>query len=264
MAEAMVEHDYPLQALLYAVALHRYLRWRHARLPAGRPSRRRGLPVRPGDDRARTWPMSGDRLPRRVRLGGPPALVGRAQRLLDGRDAGGARRHEPGRRGPDGRPAVPDRWASLARSSRPGCSAVRGAARRHAVVRLQPGVDRTAVVLALALAARATRLGHVCLDLTRLDEQIVAGRTTRAGRGTLAVARPSTWWVRALGRRRSGGRTRRCPAPGRACSGPWCGRRRLYLQRYWYVRGRGRRRADRPGPGRRAGPVTPPSRSKPP
>ncbi len=28
MAEAMVEHDYPLQALLYSVALHRYLRWR--------------------------------------------------------------------------------------------------------------------------------------------------------------------------------------------------------------------------------------------
>jgi len=26
--EAMSEHDYPLQALLYSVALHRYLRWR--------------------------------------------------------------------------------------------------------------------------------------------------------------------------------------------------------------------------------------------
>ncbi|MBA8795633.1 exodeoxyribonuclease V beta subunit [Friedmanniella endophytica] len=29
MAEAMIGADYPLQALLYAVALHRYLRWRH-------------------------------------------------------------------------------------------------------------------------------------------------------------------------------------------------------------------------------------------
>jgi exodeoxyribonuclease V beta subunit len=28
MAQAMVEHHYPLQALLYSVALHRYLRWR--------------------------------------------------------------------------------------------------------------------------------------------------------------------------------------------------------------------------------------------
>lgn len=34
MSEAMVEHHYPLQALLYSVALHRYLRWR---LPGYRP-----------------------------------------------------------------------------------------------------------------------------------------------------------------------------------------------------------------------------------
>ena len=31
---AMIEHHYPLQALLYGVALHRYLRWR---LPGYRP-----------------------------------------------------------------------------------------------------------------------------------------------------------------------------------------------------------------------------------
>jgi exodeoxyribonuclease V beta subunit len=28
MQSAMVSHDYPLQAFLYSVALHRYLRWR--------------------------------------------------------------------------------------------------------------------------------------------------------------------------------------------------------------------------------------------
>ena len=28
LVDAMVAHDYPLQALLYEVALHRYLRWR--------------------------------------------------------------------------------------------------------------------------------------------------------------------------------------------------------------------------------------------
>jgi exodeoxyribonuclease V beta subunit len=28
LAEAMADHDYPLQAVLYSVALHRYLRWR--------------------------------------------------------------------------------------------------------------------------------------------------------------------------------------------------------------------------------------------
>jgi exodeoxyribonuclease V beta subunit len=28
LADAMCDHHYPLQALLYSVALHRYLRWR--------------------------------------------------------------------------------------------------------------------------------------------------------------------------------------------------------------------------------------------
>ena len=37
MVDAMMEHHYPLQALLYAVALHRYLRWRAARLTARPP-----------------------------------------------------------------------------------------------------------------------------------------------------------------------------------------------------------------------------------
>ncbi len=34
LVAAMEEHDYPLQALLYSVALHRYLRWR---MPDYRP-----------------------------------------------------------------------------------------------------------------------------------------------------------------------------------------------------------------------------------
>ncbi len=39
LVEAMVEHDYPLQALLYSVALHRYLRWR---LPGYHPAEHLG------------------------------------------------------------------------------------------------------------------------------------------------------------------------------------------------------------------------------
>jgi exodeoxyribonuclease V beta subunit len=39
MTEAMVAHDYPLQALLYSVCLHRYLRWR---LPDYQPERHLG------------------------------------------------------------------------------------------------------------------------------------------------------------------------------------------------------------------------------
>ena len=51
LAGAMAEHHYPLQALLYGVALHRYLRSRRrGRHPAGR-GRRCGLPVRAGHDR---------------------------------------------------------------------------------------------------------------------------------------------------------------------------------------------------------------------
>ena len=39
MAHSMEEHDYPLQALIYSVALHRYLRWRD---PAYQPERQLG------------------------------------------------------------------------------------------------------------------------------------------------------------------------------------------------------------------------------
>jgi exodeoxyribonuclease V beta subunit len=39
LAEAMIAAHYPLQALLYAVALHRYLRWR---LPGYAPERHLG------------------------------------------------------------------------------------------------------------------------------------------------------------------------------------------------------------------------------
>ena len=52
MAEAMTAAHYPLQALLYSVALHRLLRWRQ---PGYDPARHLGgvaLPVRPGDGRA--------------------------------------------------------------------------------------------------------------------------------------------------------------------------------------------------------------------
>jgi exodeoxyribonuclease V beta subunit len=84
LASAMAEHHYPLQALLYAVALHRYLRWR---LRAYRPSEHLGgaayLFVRgmTGPDVAMTggqphgvydWPI-------------PWALVSDLSDLLDGR-----------------------------------------------------------------------------------------------------------------------------------------------------------------------------------
>ncbi len=81
LVRAMEEHDYPLQALLYSVALHRYLRWRR---PDYRPEAHfggiaylflRGM-AGPGRGRARpecsSWAV-------------PPALVVALSELLDGR-----------------------------------------------------------------------------------------------------------------------------------------------------------------------------------
>jgi hypothetical protein len=59
LRDAMVKAHYPLQALLYAVALHRYLRWRPARLRPGRPPGRRALPVPAGHDRRRRARVDG-------------------------------------------------------------------------------------------------------------------------------------------------------------------------------------------------------------
>ncbi len=86
LATAMARHDYPLQALLYSVALHRYLRWR---LPGYSPASHLGgaayLFLRgmtgPRDD--------GDPGPRGVFHWPVPAgLVAELSDLLDGRPAG--------------------------------------------------------------------------------------------------------------------------------------------------------------------------------
>jgi exodeoxyribonuclease V beta subunit len=86
MAEAMADHDYPLQAVLYSVALHRYLRWR---LPDYEPATHLGgvaylfLRGMAGPEVAVShgqphgvfhWPV-------------PPALVSSLSNLLDGQTA---------------------------------------------------------------------------------------------------------------------------------------------------------------------------------
>ena len=83
LVEAMVEHDYPLQALLYSVALHRYLRWR---LPGYRPADHLGgaayLFVR-----GMTGPdvkVSDGRTHGVFEWAVPPALVAGLSDLLDG------------------------------------------------------------------------------------------------------------------------------------------------------------------------------------
>jgi exodeoxyribonuclease V beta subunit len=81
LAAAMVEHDYPLQALLYSVALHRYLRWR---LPGYDPERHLGgaayLFVRGMDGGVSADGVAHGVFSWRV----PPAMVERLSDLLDG------------------------------------------------------------------------------------------------------------------------------------------------------------------------------------
>ncbi len=82
LVAAMEEHDYPLQALLYSVALHRYLRWR---MPGYRPDAHlggiaylflRGMTGHPG---AAAGPAGV------FEWAVPPALVVALSDLLDGR-----------------------------------------------------------------------------------------------------------------------------------------------------------------------------------
>ncbi len=85
LAVAMAEHDYPLQALLYSVALHRYLRWR---LPGYEPERHLGgvayLFIRGMSGRAAAGGTADGVFSWLV----PPALVAALSDLLDGARVG--------------------------------------------------------------------------------------------------------------------------------------------------------------------------------
>ena len=73
LVEAMLHSDYPLQALLYVVVVHRYLRWRQPGYDPAQPPRRRPLPLRPRHVRSRD-PRGGRPPGRRLLL----AAAGRA------------------------------------------------------------------------------------------------------------------------------------------------------------------------------------------
>jgi exodeoxyribonuclease V beta subunit len=82
LAAAMEEHDYPLQALLYSVALHRYLRWR---MPDYRPDAHLGG-IAYLFLRGMTGARAGADEPAGVfEWAVPPALVVSLSDLLDGR-----------------------------------------------------------------------------------------------------------------------------------------------------------------------------------
>ena len=82
LVAAMEEHDYPLQALLYSVALHRYLRWR---MPDYRPDAHLGG-IAYLFLRGMTGAQAGTHEPAGVfEWAVPPALVVALSDLLDGR-----------------------------------------------------------------------------------------------------------------------------------------------------------------------------------
>ena len=236
---AMADHHYPLQALLYAVALHRYLRWR---LRGYRPSEDLGgaayLFVRgmTGPDVAITggqphgvfdWPI-------------PWALVSDLSDLLDGRSAWrqsvgrvrGAHRawcpaRSPGRVVRGTRPAVRTVLSPFVEAGVFGAFEVELAA---TVLRLEP-VASGEDLLALALAARAPRHGHVCVELDHVVDQVVSddgGWAALRGscRGPSRPVGPTGW----TGHRSCAGPD--APADRRTRPLVWDGRR-VYLERYW-------------------------------
>jgi exodeoxyribonuclease V beta subunit len=93
LADAMVEHQYPLQALLYSVALHRYLRWRQVDY---RPDDHLGgiaylfLRGMAGADSGPSSGGTGDGTVGVFEWALPPGLVVALSDMLDGRPQGNA------------------------------------------------------------------------------------------------------------------------------------------------------------------------------
>jgi exodeoxyribonuclease V alpha subunit len=63
----------------------------------------------------------------------------------------------------------------------------------RAVLRQVPVRPADSCLLALALAARATRLGHVCLDLTTAHDQVVAAQDDQEHAADVALPDPRSW-----------------------------------------------------------------------
>ena len=217
MTEAMLHSHYPLQALLYSVVLHRYLRWR---LPDYDPERHLGgilyLYVR-GMCGPETPEVDGHPV-RRLRVAATGGDGRRAVRPA-GRSGqgGGVVIDDPAR--PAARPAGhrPAGASSTAPTScrRPTCTSPPGSVRSS---ESRP----TTVLLAAALAVRAVRHGSVCVDLATVADLPLEDEPIRR----CPWPEPAGW----------AGRGRGEPVGHRvSCSA--CTRARLYLDRYWREEG---------------------------
>ncbi len=222
LAAEMERYHYGLQALLYTVALHRYLRWR---LRDYDPERNlagvlylflRGMI---GPD----TPMVGDEPVRRVRLAAAGGPRGRAQRrarpgrgaVIEPADLHDARRAH----------AAPEPLRAF------NDAGVLAAADVHVALRLLAlaGEDDAAVALAIALAVRGPRLGHVYVDLATIAEQATVDLDEPVDLSALPWPEPAAW-TSALERSALVACGEDDDAPGRPLR--LIGSR-LYLDRYW-------------------------------
>ena len=101
----------------------------------------------------------------------------------------------------------------------------------------------------LALVARATRLGHVCLELTEVDRQVTAGLDDDGTRVGLLLPEPGAWRTALAGSPLVATEESAAAPPVRPLV---LAGYRLYLQRYWVLevavaRGLAERRAAGPG-----------------
>jgi exodeoxyribonuclease V alpha subunit len=100
----------------------------------------------------------------------------------------------------------------------------------EAVVRLEPRATPHAL-LALAMAARAPRFGHVCVELGRVRDQVVDDDDTALPARDLPWPDPDAWSHELEASPIVASPERAADAPLRPLI--WDGRR-AYLQRYWY------------------------------
>ena len=209
MAAAMIGSHYPLQALLYSVALHRFLRWRQPGYDIERHVGGSPVPVRPGDVRG-GHPGGGRDALRGVRVAPGRGADRRAVRAA-GRGCSMTAAELVGSDVPD-RNEVRSATGLLRDWNRAG---VLEPADVHVATRL--GVlggeaDQT-VLLAAALVVRAARTGSTCVDLAEVT----------AGPDLELPVPPIEEWIAAVAG---------SPLTGEGLPLRWDADR-LYLDRYW-------------------------------
>ena len=195
LGAAMTHSHYPLQAVLYCVALHRYLRWRlgagyepSATSAASATSSCAGWSAwrRPRSTVGPTGCSSGDPRWRQWSRSTTSSAAAVTQCASDRAPA--TERREP--------PAWPESEMNAPRcspGSMPGARPHRGSRRggRRRPRRAEPGVDE--VVLAVALAVWAPQHGHSCIELDDVAEIVAAEQAIVAadtGNETAAGAVP--------------------------------------------------------------------------